>query len=88
MELCLQQSVVRKIQARQKSLCGSACSQLIRRASEHDGVFDFDPIVRDPSQPARLLLEYDSGDHLHPNDQGCQALANAMDLSMFGVEPK
>jgi lysophospholipase L1-like esterase len=26
---------------------------------------------------------YDSGDHLHPNDAGYQAMANAIDLSLF-----
>jgi lysophospholipase L1-like esterase len=27
---------------------------------------------------------FDSGDHLHPNDAGYQAMANAIDLSMLG----
>ena len=30
------------------------------------------------------LPAYDSGDHLHPNDAGYQAIANAVNLSLFG----
>ena len=26
---------------------------------------------------------YDSGDHLHPNDSGYQAMANAINLALF-----
>ncbi|WP_280922483.1 hypothetical protein RFN58_39040 [Streptomyces iakyrus] len=33
--------------------------------------------------PARMLPAYDSGDHLHPNDAGMAAMANAVDLSML-----
>ncbi len=64
-----------------------AVNTWVRGTPEYDGVFDFDPVVRDPSRPTRLLPEYDSGDHLHPNDKGYQALANAMDLSMFSLGP-
>lgn len=46
-----------------------------------DGVIDFDAAVRDPSDPLRMLPAYDSGDHLHPNDAGYQAMANAIDLA-------
>jgi lysophospholipase L1-like esterase len=46
-------------------------------------VIDFDEATRDPAHPARLLPAYDSGDHLHPNDAGYQAMANAVDLSLF-----
>jgi lysophospholipase L1-like esterase len=40
-------------------------------------------VTRDPSQPTKLLPLYDSGDHLHPNDAGYQAMANAIDLRLF-----
>ena len=46
-----------------------------------DGVIDFDAAVRDPGNPSALLPAYDSGDHLHPNGAGYQAMANAVDLS-------
>ncbi len=35
------------------------------------------------SHPTRMLAAYDSGDHLHPNDLGMQALANAIPLELF-----
>ena len=30
-----------------------------------------------------MLPAYDSGDHLHPNDAGYQAMANSIDLGLF-----
>jgi lysophospholipase L1-like esterase len=50
--------------------------------AEHvfDGVFDFDAALRDPADPHRMLPAFDSGDHLHPNDAGYQAIADAVNL--------
>ncbi len=48
-----------------------------------DAVIDFDAAIRDPANPTRMLPIYDSGDHLHPSDAGCQAMADAIDLSLF-----
>jgi len=45
-----------------------------------DGVIDFDKVIRDPADPSRMLPAYDSGDHLHPNDSGYEAMANEVDL--------
>ena len=45
-----------------------------------DGVVDFDRLLRDESHPIRLRAQYDSGDHLHPNDTGYRAMADAIDL--------
>jgi lysophospholipase L1-like esterase len=50
---------------------------------EFDAVIDFEAAVRDPAQPTRMLAAYDSGDHLHPNDAGMQAMANAIPLTLF-----
>ena len=33
--------------------------------------------------PRRLRAEFDPGDHLHPNDAGYQAMADAFDLGIF-----
>jgi len=55
----------------------------IRTSRAYDGVIDFDRLLRDPAHQSRLLPAYDSGDHVHPNDQGYQAMADAVDLSMF-----
>jgi hypothetical protein len=52
--------------------------------SEFDGVIDFDAVVRDPDHPAQILPAFDSGDHLHVNDAGNLAQANAIPLSLFG----
>ena len=34
--------------------------------------------------PEAFLPAYDAGDHLHPNDAGLQAIADAVPLSLFG----
>lgn len=57
----------------------------IRESGVFDAVVDFDAVLRDPAHPARLLPAYDSGDHLHPNDAGYQAMAQALDMAtLFG----
>lgn len=55
----------------------------IRTKGNFDAVVDFDAAVRDPENPARIKPAFDSGDHLHPNDAGSQALAGAVDLGLF-----
>lgn len=60
-----------------------AVNAWIRGSGEFDAVIDFDKAIRDPAQPSRMLPAYDSGDHLHPNDAGYQAMANAIDLRLF-----
>lgn len=60
-----------------------AVNEWIRSGSEFDGVFDFDRALQDPTHPSRLRPEYDSGDHLHPNDAGEKALGEAVDVSAF-----
>lgn len=60
-----------------------AVNKFVRTGGAYDGLIDFDAVVRDPSHPARLLPMYDSGDHLHPNDAGYKAMADAIDLSLF-----
>jgi len=48
-----------------------------------DGVIDFARVVADPADPEVLNPAYDSGDHLHPNGAGYQAMANAISLAML-----
>jgi lysophospholipase L1-like esterase len=48
-----------------------------------DGIVDQDGATHDPSAPTKYLPAYDSGDHLHPNDSGYRAIANAVDLTLF-----
>jgi len=59
-------------------------NEWIRRSGEFDGMVDFDAVLRDPGHPARLLPAYDSGDHLHANDAGYVASAEAVPLGLFG----
>jgi lysophospholipase L1-like esterase len=47
-------------------------------------VIDFDKVVQDPADPKRIRSDYDSGDHLHPNDAGYAAMANAINLALIG----
>ncbi len=55
----------------------------IRNDSNAEMVMDFDALMRDPSRPTRLRPNYDSGDHIHPNDSGYRAMAEAIDLSFM-----
>jgi lysophospholipase L1-like esterase len=61
-------------------------NQWIRTSKAYDAVIDFDRALRDPANPAVMRPAYDSGDHLHPNDAGYQAMADAVDLSLFNVQ--
>ena len=64
----------------EKETLRQAVNTWIRSSGEFDAVFDADRVLRDPARPSRLLPAYDSGDHLHPNDRGYQALGEAMPL--------
>ena len=66
-----------------KEVKRQAVNHWIRMSGVFDAVIDFDVATRDPSHPTRLLPAYDSGDHLHPNDVGYKAMADAIDLSLF-----
>lgn len=63
-----------------------AVNAWIRTSGEYDGVIDFDRVLRDPNEPARILPFYDSGDHGHPTDAGYRALADSIDLRLFSDE--
>jgi lysophospholipase L1-like esterase len=60
-----------------------AVNDWIRSGVAFDAVIDFDEVVRDPSQPTRLLPAFDGGDHLHPNDAGFKAMAESIDLALL-----
>jgi len=61
----------------------SAVNEWIRTSGAFDAVVDFDAATRDPNSPKRFKPEFDPGDHLHPNDAGYKAMADAVDLSIF-----
>jgi len=54
-----------------------------RNGRECDALIDFDLAMREPADPRRLRAKYDSGDHLHPNDAGYRAMADAVNLRIF-----
>jgi lysophospholipase L1-like esterase len=56
----------------------------IRTSGTFDGVIDFDQITRDPQKPTWFNPAYDSGDHLHPGDEGYKAMGAGIDLKLFG----
>lgn len=65
-----------------------AVNAWIRDSGAFDVVVDFDRIMRDPAHPDRLLPAYDSGDHLHPNDAGYRAMAEAIDIARLPGAPR
>ncbi|MGH2891781.1 MAG: SGNH/GDSL hydrolase family protein, partial [Solirubrobacteraceae bacterium] len=60
-----------------------AVNDWILTSGAFDGVIDFARVVADPSDPTMMAPQYDSGDHLHPNDAGYQAMANAIPLRLL-----
>ena len=60
-----------------------AANKWIRTSGSFDGVIDFDAVLRDPDHPSKLLPRFASPDHLHPNDVGYQAMADAFDLKIL-----
>jgi lysophospholipase L1-like esterase len=63
-----------------------AVNQWIRTSGAFDAVVDFEAAERDPEHPKQFRPGFNNGDHLHPNDAGYQAMADAIDLSIFGLK--
>jgi lysophospholipase L1-like esterase len=61
-----------------------AVNNWIRTSRAYDGVIDFEAATRDKDNPTRLRAEFDPGDHLHLSDAGYKAMADAVDLKLFG----
>ncbi|WP_055525251.1 SGNH/GDSL hydrolase family protein [Streptomyces graminilatus] len=53
----------------------------IRGGRVFDTYVDFDEALRDPYDPRRFRVEYDSGDHLHPSDAGYARMAEVFSRS-------
>jgi lysophospholipase L1-like esterase len=70
---------------REKEAVRQQVNAWMRGSREFDGVVDFDRFLRDPDHTIRLRPAYDSGDHLHANDAGYAAAANAIPLPMLGI---
>jgi lysophospholipase L1-like esterase len=59
----------------------NAVNTWIRTSRAFDGVIDFARATASPTDAESLDPRFDSGDHLHPNDAGCQAMADAVNLA-------
>jgi lysophospholipase L1-like esterase len=55
----------------------------VRTSNKFDAVVDFDQAVRDPANPRRIKPAYDTGDHLHLNPTGYQAIADSIPATLF-----
>lgn len=60
-----------------------AVNAWIRAPGHFDGVIDFDRITADKTDPLTMAHAYDSGDKLHPGDEGYRAMAAGVDLGLF-----
>jgi len=63
-----------------KEILRQQVNEWIRHGGVFDAVIDFDKVLRDPAHARRIAERYDSGDHLHPGDEGNRAMAEAVDL--------
>jgi lysophospholipase L1-like esterase len=60
-----------------------ALNNWIRTGGVVDGYVDFYKATQDPANPTQLAAFADSGDHLHPKDDGYKAMADSVDLNIF-----
>jgi lysophospholipase L1-like esterase len=60
-----------------------AVNRWIRTSKAYDAVIDFDMATRDPENARQIRSAYNIRDHLHPNDAGYKAMADAFNLSIF-----
>jgi lysophospholipase L1-like esterase len=60
-----------------------ALNNWIKSGGAFDGVIDFAPAVADKGNPLTFAPAYNDRDHLHPNDAGYKAMADAIDLSLL-----
>ena len=67
----------------EKEMQRERLNEWIRSSGAFDGVVDFEKATADPANPKRMAPEYDSGDHLHPNDAGYKAIGDAVNLALF-----
>ncbi|MEO8182485.1 MAG: SGNH/GDSL hydrolase family protein [Deltaproteobacteria bacterium] len=55
-----------------------AVNAWVRSNPDVAAVIDFDQLMADPSAPRTMVPKFDSGDHLHPKDDGYEAMAAAV----------
>jgi hypothetical protein len=69
----------------EKEIVRQKVNEWILDSGEFDAVVDLDQVLRDPNNRTQINPAYDSGDHLHPNNAGAIAEANAFPLTLFGA---
>jgi lysophospholipase L1-like esterase len=67
--------------SRDKEQLRKRFNEWIRTAGVFDAVIDFDALLRDPANPQKIRKNFDSGDHLHPGDEGYRTMAEAIDIT-------
>jgi lysophospholipase L1-like esterase len=60
-----------------------AVNAYLRDSDQFDDVIDLDAVLRDPDASGKLRTAFDSGDHIHPNDAGNEAIAKAVPLDLL-----
>jgi len=63
-----------------------AVNRWIRTAGAFDAVADFEKATQDSANPKTFKATFNNGDHLHPNDAGYKAMADAIDLKIFNAK--
>jgi lysophospholipase L1-like esterase len=61
----------------------TAYNNWIRTGRAFDAVVDFDKATQDPANPKQIRPAYNIMDHLHPNDAGYKAMADAVEVGIF-----
>jgi lysophospholipase L1-like esterase len=69
--------------APQRESARARINEWVRHGGAFDAVIDFDVALRDPASSSHLRGDADSGDHLHPNENGYRLMAGAIDLALF-----
>ncbi|MET9486065.1 GDSL-type esterase/lipase family protein [Nocardia sp. NPDC006630] len=62
-----------------------AVNEWLRGTPVFDAVFDIAAAVQDPDRPDFIRAEFDSGDGMHLNDAGAQAMAKTVDLTALAA---
>ncbi|GJE17000.1 SGNH/GDSL hydrolase family protein [Methylobacterium marchantiae] len=70
-----------------KDMTRNQVNEFIRFSGAFDGVIDFDVAVRNPYATTWLRPDSDSGDHLHPNDNGYRLMGDEVNLNLFAPMP-
>lgn len=63
-----------------------AINDWTRTTDEIDGCVDFAHALENPEDPVAFLPAYDSGDHLHPSEEGYRIMAQTAFHAIWGKQ--